>query len=138
VESTKLDSLRLVAYGASPISDDVLLRCLDSFGCDFVQLYGLTETTGAITILRADEHDPGGPHAGRLRSCGRPLAHVELRIVDPATGDDRPVGEVGELWTRSGQNMLGYFGKPDDTQDGWLRTGDAGYFDADGFVYLHD
>src|SRR5207237_1738861 len=72
-----------------------------------------------------------------------PFDHVGLRIVDPATGDDQPLGAVGELWTRSMQNMKGYWGKDDETaatitDDGWLRTGDAGYVDADGFVYLHD
>ena len=139
VADRDLSRLQAIAYGASPISEDVLRRCLVTFGCDFVQLYGLTETTGAITILRAAEH--GRPD--RLRSCGVPFEHVEIRIVDPATGDDRDPGVVGELWTRSAQNMLGYYGQPDETArtidaDGWLRTGDAGYLDADGFVYLHD
>jgi long-chain acyl-CoA synthetase len=68
---------------------------------------------------------------------------VELRIVEPDGGSDRPHGEVGELWTRSLQNMKGYWHKPEETErtiteDGWLRTGDAGYIDHDGFVYLHD
>ncbi|MHB8466324.1 MAG: long-chain-fatty-acid--CoA ligase [Acidimicrobiales bacterium] len=134
-----LSHLRSIAYGASPISEDVLGRCLETFGCEFVQLYGLTETTGAITILRASEHS----RPDRLRSCGVPFPHIELRIVDATTGADRAVGEVGELWTRSSQNMLGYFGKPEETArtidaDGWLKTGDAGYLDGDGFVYLHD
>ena len=143
IDERDFSRLRAIAYGASPISEDVLRRCIDTFGCDFVQLYGLTETTGAITILRAAEHVPGGPHPERLRSCGVPFSHVELRVVDPATGLDRAPGEVGELWTRSRQNMLGYFGKPDETRrtidgDGWLRTGDAGFKDEDGFVFLHD
>ena len=138
-----LTSLHIIAYGASPISEDVLRRCLEVFGCRFMQLYGLTETTGAICALRPEDHEPGGAHPERLRSCGQPYRHVELRVVDPETGTDRPVGEVGEIWTRSPQNMLGYWAKPEETARtvdaaGWLRTGDAGYLDAHGYVYLHD
>jgi long-chain acyl-CoA synthetase len=136
-------TLRYMAYGASPISERVLTAAMDAFGCRFVQLYGLTETTGAITSLAPDEHDPQGPHPHRLRSCGVPFDGVELRIVDPATGDDAPARSPGELWTRSAQNMKGYWHNPEATAatigpDGWLRTGDVAYFDADGFVYLHD
>jgi long-chain acyl-CoA synthetase len=136
-------SLRSIVYGASPITNEVLLRSLRTFRCPFVQVYGLTETTGAITQLGPEEHDPAGPRAHLLRSAGRPFPWVELRIVDPDTGADRPPGEVGELWTRSPQNMLGYWGKPEETErcftpDGWLRTGDAGYRDAEGYVFLTD
>jgi long-chain acyl-CoA synthetase len=141
--TTDLSHLRYLVYGASPISEKVLTQAITTFGCDFVQLYGLTETTGAITILRPDEHDPAGPHPERLRSCGRPFSHVALRVVDLATGNDQPVGQPGELWTRSAQNMKGYWRNPEATaatvrSDGWLRTGDVAYMDADGFVYLHD
>jgi long-chain acyl-CoA synthetase len=140
---TDFSSLELITYGASPITEKVLVQALQTFGCGFGQLYGLTETTGAITMLRPEDHDPEGPHADRLRSCGRPFDHVELRIVDPESGGDKPVGEVGEVWTRSVQNMKGYWHKEADTSatitaDGWLRTGDAGFLDGDGFVYLHD
>jgi len=143
VRERDLSSLNTIAYGASPISEEVLRGCLDVFRCRFMQLYGLTETTGAITALLPDEHEPGGAHPERLRSCGRPYHHVELRIVNPETGEDRAHHEVGEIWIRSPQNMLGYWNKPDETAktvdaDGWLRTGDAGYLDEDGFVFLHD
>ncbi len=136
-------SLRTVFYGASPISENVLVRSMQSLGCEFVQLYGLTETTGAITALVAADHDPDGPRAGLLRSAGRPFDHVELKIVDPATGGERPPGEVGELLTRSPQNMLGYWNKPDETAavvtgEGWFRTGDAGWLDEEGYLFLHD
>jgi long-chain acyl-CoA synthetase len=141
VESTDFSSLRALAYGASPISDDVLVRGIETFGCEFIQLYGLTETTGAITQLDGADHDPVGK-PGLLRSCGKPYPWVEMRVVDPA-GDDVPVGTVGELWTRSHQNTIGYWNNPAATAeaitpDGWFRTGDAGYLDDDGYVYLYD
>ena len=73
---------------------------METFGCEFIQVYGLTETTGAITQLDGVDHDPAGrPHL--LRSCGKPYPWVEVRIVDSSTGEDVPAGEVGELWTRS-------------------------------------
>jgi long-chain acyl-CoA synthetase len=143
IASTELGSLRNVFYGASPIADDVLVRCLEVFGCDFTQVYGLTETTGAITALRPEDHDPTGPRRHLLRSAGKPHSHVELRILDPATGEVVAPGQVGEVVIRSPVNMVGYWARPEDTkavldEDGWFRTGDAGYLDEDGFLFLHD
>jgi long-chain acyl-CoA synthetase len=143
VASTDLSSLRTVFYGASPIGEEVLARCLARFGCGFAQLYGMTETTGAITMLAPEDHDPSGPRRHLLRSAGRPLPGVELRVVDPATGAELPVGAVGEVEARSPYTMLGYFNRPEETAtvlrpDGWLRTGDAGSLDADGYLFLHD
>ncbi len=140
-EKTDFSSLRKLVYGAAPISAPELEKALEIIGCDFVQVYGLTETTGAITQLQPEDHDPVG-RPELLRSCGRPYPWVEMRVVD-ALGHDVPTGQVGELWTRSGQNMAGYWHNPDATravldEEGWLRTGDAGYLDEDGFVYLHD
>jgi len=138
-----MSSLRTIFYGASPISEDVLVRSMDALGCDFAQVYGLTETTGAITSLMPRDHDPDGPRAPLLRSAGRPFDHVELRIIDTVSGEALPVGEVGEVWTRSDQNMLGYWNKTDETasvlsHDNWFRTGDAGWIDAEGYLFLHD
>ncbi|MEZ5121012.1 MAG: AMP-binding protein [Solirubrobacterales bacterium] len=134
-------SLTTLAYGASPISETVLRRSLHAFGCGFVQLYGLTETTGGIVMLAPEDHDPSRP--GLLQSCGRPMPGVEVRVVDPETGEDLPDGLVGELWVRSGQNMVGYWEREAETRqtltpDAWLRTGDAGYRDDDGYLFLHD
>lgn len=137
IDAADLSSLRIVVYGASPISDDVLVRGMARFGGVFAQVYGMTETTGSITQLGGDEHRPQ-----LLRSCGKPYAWVQIRIVGP-DGRDVPSGVVGEVWTRSAQNMLGYWDNPEATAaaltaDGWLRTGDAGYLDSDGYLYLHD
>jgi long-chain acyl-CoA synthetase len=141
--STDFSSLRLIFYGASPISEAVLVRCMAAIGCGFCQVYGMTETTGAITALAAADHDPDGPRRGLLRSAGKPHASVELRVVDPDSSLDAVLGEVGEIWTRSPYNMAGYWGKPEETaatlnEEGWLHTGDAGYMDAAGYLYLHD
>ncbi len=141
-EERRFPHLRSIVYGASPITDETLLAAMRVFKCDFVQVYGMTETTGAITELPAADHDPSGPRAHLLRSAGKPFPWVELRIVD-AEGRDCSVGDVGELWTRSAQNMKGYWNKPDETRrtitaDGWLKTGDAGYLDEDGYVFLTD
>jgi long-chain acyl-CoA synthetase len=142
VETTDFSTLRALVYGASPITDKVLVQGMETFGCEFIQVYGLTETTGAITQLDGVDHDPAN-RPDLLRSCGKPYPWVEMRVVEATTGEDRPVGEVGELWTRSHQNMAGYWNNPAATAeamtpDGWFRTGDAGYLDADGYVYLHD
>ena len=133
-------SLETVVYGASPISDRVLLELFAAFDCRFMQGYGLTETSGAVTTLRAEDHDPARPEL--LRSCGHPLAGVELRIVDPESGVDRTNGDAGEVWIRSGQVMSGYWNNPEATAeaidaDGWFRSGDAGFL-RDGRLYLHD
>jgi len=132
-------SLGYIAYGASPAPLDLLRTCLDIFQCDFAQVYGLTETTGAITYLPPEDHDPAGNQ--RMRSCGKPLSTAEIRVVD-SNGNDLPVGEVGEIICRSKQNMKGYWNLPEETakslRDGWFYTGDAGYYDADGYLYIHD
>jgi long-chain acyl-CoA synthetase len=136
-------ALRAIHYGASPITDQALEETMRTFGCDVIQVYGLTETTGAITQLEADEHDPGGPRSQLMRSAGRPYPWVELKIVDPDTGRERAAGEVGELWTRSDQNMAGYWHRSEANSevfspDGWFKTGDAGYVDEAGYVFLTD
>jgi long-chain acyl-CoA synthetase len=140
LEDVDFSALEYLIYGASPISEDVLRRAMQTFGSKFVQAYGLTETTGAIVSLAPEDHDPDN-RPDLLRSAGKPWPWVELRIVDH-DGDDAADGEVGEIWTRSAQNMKGYWNMPEATAevigpDGWLRTGDAGYM-KDGYVYLYD
>jgi len=134
-------SLKGISYGASPISEKVLIDAMRTFKCRFMQVYGLTETTGAVTCLPPEDHDPEGPQRHLLRSAGKPIDGVELRVVG-AGGRDCAEGEVGEVWIRSAQNMKGYWADPKATAsvfmgDGWFRSGDAGYL-KDGYLFLHD
>ena len=143
VESADLSSLELIIYGASPISEPVLLRAIDVLGCRFTHAYGLTETAGTVVSLAPEDHDPGGPRAHLLRSCGKAFPWHTVAIVEPRTGEQVPTGEVGEVWIRSEQVMAGYWQKPQETAQaivdgGWLRTGDAAYADEDGYLYLYD
>jgi long-chain acyl-CoA synthetase len=143
IEKADLSSLDTIFYGASPIAEEVLVRCMAVIGCRFSQVYGMTETSGAIVRLDHEDHDPDGARRHLLRAAGKALPGVGIRIVDPDTGDDVPTGTVGEIWTRSAFNMLGYWDKPQETADtilegGWLRTGDAGYLDDEGYLFLHD
>jgi long-chain acyl-CoA synthetase len=134
-------SLRAILYGASPITDTVLRAAMDQFNCDFIHLYGITECSGTVTQLESRYHDPEN-RPELLRSCGRPFPWNEVLVVDPDSGEQCKDGQVGEILVRSSQNMLGYWRQPAETratftEDGFFRTGDAGYFD-DGFLYLHD
>ena len=137
---TDYSRMKTIGYGASPIPLDLLREAVEVFGCGFAQMYGMTETTGTIVALPPEDHDmKGGP---RMRSAGKPLPGVEIRIVDEA-GNALKAGEVGEIATRSPWNMAGYWNMPEATaktidRHGWLRTGDAGYIDEDGYVYIHD
>jgi acyl-CoA synthetase (AMP-forming)/AMP-acid ligase II len=132
--------LKYILYGASPIPLELLKECMEVFGCGFVQMYGMTETCGTIVALPPEDHDPAGNP--RMRSAGKALPGVEIVILDEA-GNRLPTGQVGEIATRSLANMTGYWNLPDATAktidaDGWLRTGDAGYLDEDGYVFIHD
>jgi long-chain acyl-CoA synthetase len=141
-ESTDFSSLRTILYGASPISEAVLVGSVARFGCKFVQAYGLTETNGAAVVLPAEDHDPTGPNRHRLRAAGIPLPGVELRVVGD-DGSEVAVGEIGEVWIKSPGNMVGYWNMPEATEaaltsDGWFKSGDAGYLDEDGYLYIAD
>ena len=140
-------SLRVISYGASPISERVLVDALKTFGCDLVQVYGLTETSGAVTLLPAEDHAVEGPKAVLLRSAGKAIPGVRVGVFDAATGARLPDGEVGEIWIHTAQNMKGYWRNPRATEDafvgrgddgvGWFRTGDAGFMRGE-YVFLHD
>jgi acyl-CoA synthetase (AMP-forming)/AMP-acid ligase II len=138
IATRDVSSVRQVIYGASPIAEELLVQAAAKFKCNFVQVYGLTETTGGGTNLKPEDHDAA---RNKLRSCGKPNAGVELRIVDEA-GNDVPQGEVGEIIMRGGSIMKGYWNKPDATteavKDGWFYSGDAGFLDEEGYVFIHD
>ena len=143
VEDVDFGSLRYIVYGASPISVEVLSRSLARFGCGFIQGYGLTETCGAVIHLMPSDHVTEGPGVHRLRAAGRPMPGAEMRVVEPDTGRTLDRGQVGEIQLRAGQAMKGYWNRPDDTAatftpDGWLRSGDAGYIDEEGYLYISD
>lgn len=142
IETRDFSKLQQIFYGASPISETVLRRALEVFQCDFVQMYGMTETTGTVVNLSAEDHRRAlNGDSQLLRSAGRPSVGAQAKIMSPS-GEEVPLGEVGEIWLHSESNMLGYFHLPEATQetmvDGWVRTGDAGYVDEEGFIYLKD
>jgi long-chain acyl-CoA synthetase len=135
--------LRTIVYGASPVTTTTLRATLDTFRCGLIGLYGLTESSGGVVHLDPDDHQREGPRQHLLRSVGRPYEWVQLRICDPSTGAELPMGSVGEIWLRAPNVMAGYFHRPEETAqalspDGWLRTGDGGYLDDEGYLFLTD
>jgi acyl-CoA synthetase (AMP-forming)/AMP-acid ligase II len=133
-------ALRQMVYSGSPISAAALTIAMKALRCDFVQIYGMTEATGAFAQLSAAEHDPA--HAAVLRSAGRPYPWVEVRVLGQ-DGIDVPEGEIGEIATRSEQNFVGYWNRSGETaaaltEDGWLHTGDLGHLDDEGRIHLVD
>lgn len=132
-----LSAVRRMTYGASPISPALLERAMKVMpNTRFCQGFGQTEHSPALTMLDHSDH-----LAGRLESCGRPLPGVDLRIVD-AELNEVPAGAVGEVVARGPSVMLGYWNQPELTAStivgGWLRTGDAGRLDEEGYLYLVD
>jgi long-chain acyl-CoA synthetase len=120
-------ALRSIAYGASPITTPVLKAALRTFDCELFGVYGLTETTGGVVLLSPQDHE----REELLRAAGKPCPWMELRIVD------------GEVWLRGPNVMAGYANRPAETaaaltEDGWLRTGDGGHLDDEGYLFLTD
>ncbi len=142
VAKRSYDSLKVMIYGASPISEQTLRQAMEVFRCDFIQGYGMTETTAAATYLMPDAHRramSGEPKL--LLSAGRPLLGTDVRIVDDK-GRALPNGSIGEVAVRGPQLMRGYWNLPQATaealRDGWMHTGDAGVIDDEGFLYIQD
>lgn len=135
-------ALRLIVYAGSSMPSELLSRAMAAFpNCHFAQAYGSTEG-GSITALSADDHDraerdPAWAHL--LRSCGRPIGTTQIRI-EPQ--DDRASEPMGEILITSDKLMAGYWRRPDETAEkmagGWMRTGDVGHIDSDGYLYIVD
>ncbi|MCW3834447.1 long-chain-fatty-acid--CoA ligase [Sphingomonas canadensis] len=138
MDGADLGPLRVIVYGGSPIAESVLREAQERIGCEFAQCYGLTETTGPITLMTPEDHAPG---RGKLASCGRAVEGVGLRVVD-ADGNPVPAGVTGEIQVGGPLVMMGYASDPAATaetiRDGWLNTGDAGYLDDEGFLFIRD
>ena len=135
-----LSALKFITYGASPIPMDLMKECIDAFGCGFVQKYGMTETSGTCVALGPEDHTI--PENPKMKSVGKPLAGVEIKITDES-GQKLADGEIGEIVIKSETNMSGYWKNEEATRsasypDGWLRTGDAGYIDEQGYLYIQD
>ncbi|RBM19585.1 long-chain fatty acid--CoA ligase [Prauserella sp. PE36] len=134
-------SLRCLGYGGSPMPTPLLRKAMEVFPVGFYQVYGMTEASGVFAVLGPDDHRDTA-HPERLASAGLPVGGVEVRVVDPATGDPVADGELGEFQVRSEQVMGGYWRRPKETDAtivaGWLRTGDAGRRDEHGYLYIED
>lgn len=126
-------------YGAMPIGESLLRDTMDTFGCGFVQYFGMTENTGSVTVLEPADHDLARPHL--LQSVGRPYPGMSLEIRG-RDGQLLNCGEHGEIWIKSPTQLIGYWNLPEKTReaviDGWYATGDGGYVDEEGYLYLTD
>lgn len=140
-KETDFSNLRYLMYGAAPMPLELLKQAVKTMpGTGFLQVYGMTETTGTVTMLPPEDHDLEGNE--RMRSAGKAVPGVEIQI----RGEDNkevPRGEIGEICILSPSNTAGYWRRPDATaetidRDGWLHTGDAGIMDADGYVFIQD
>ncbi|MCG7978344.1 MAG: long-chain-fatty-acid--CoA ligase [Candidatus Thiodiazotropha endolucinida] len=138
VDKRSFSRLRKLVYGGSPISESLLEQGLRTMQCDFAQIYGLTETGNTAVCLPPEAHQVGSP---RMLAAGRPYPGVVLKIVDK-NGVSLPAAKVGEVCIRTPAHMLEYWRNPAATQetliDGWVYTGDAGYLDEEGYLYICD
>jgi long-chain acyl-CoA synthetase len=132
-------SLRTISHGGSPIATETLRRAHQAFpDAELQHLYGATETAPIATTMRGEQHVLDAPQA---RSCGQPAVGVDIEVAGP-NGERVPPGAVGEVLIRGPNVMLGYWNKPEQTAaalvDGWYRSGDLGYLDEAGYLYLVD
>lgn len=138
----KFPHLKFIGYGASPIAEPVLRRALEVFDCAIAQGYGMTELAGSCCLLtEADHRKALAERPDLLLSAGKALPGCEVRVVGP---DDKeaPPGVTGEIVVRGDQLMSGYWNMPEATAEtlrgGWMHTGDAGFLDAEGYLFVRD
>jgi acyl-CoA synthetase (AMP-forming)/AMP-acid ligase II len=138
-QETDFSALEYVLYGGSPIAESLLREAMKTFSCDFVQIYGMTETGNCAVCLPEAAHTSSNTYL--LKSAGRPFAGVSVAVVDSA-GKKLPPSQVGEILLKSPAKMIGYWKLPEATAktliDGWIHTGDAGYLDDEGYIYICD
>ena len=137
IDHRNLSTLRAIMSAAAPLSADLAGDCSAKLGCIVKQGWGMTETSPAVTMAE--------PVPGRTRdgSVGRPVPNTEIKVIDLETGDELGIDQHGELLVRGPQVMKGYLNRPEATAqmidaDGWLRTGDIGYADSEGFFFIVD
>ncbi|MUG33379.1 long-chain-fatty-acid--CoA ligase [Psychrobacter sanguinis] len=138
-----LSSLRNIVYGAASIDETLLKQAIQALpNTQFMQVYGMTEAAPVVTVLPAFCHTTAGQKLNKLKSAGRPTPTCEVKIVHPSTGKECAFGEFGEITVRTPSLMLRYWNKPTQTEhalrDGWLYTGDGGYLDEDGYLFVTD
>lgn len=142
-DSVELPSVRLITYGSSPTTPQLIRKAAEVFKCDLAQMYGVTETTGGWISIMPPEDTLRGLNGEEhlLRSCGRPALHFDVEIRDK-NNKVCAAGSAGEVWVKSDTLMIGYLGLEQQTkealQGGWLCTNDMGYIDEEGFLYLTD
>lgn len=136
-----LSSIRLMSYAGSPMPEPILRKCVAKFGNILAQGYGLTEAAPAVSELMPEDHVLAGPRAKLLKSVGRSLPGVEVRVVDEMGAPLKP-GQTGEVAVRGANVLMGYWKNPELTaeklRDGWFHTGDVGFLDEEGYIYLVD
>lgn len=142
VDEVDLSNLEYITYGASPMPEGMLRKAIEAFPtCRFIHAYGTTEAAPGLTLLPPRYSTLEGPYAGRINSCGQAVLTAEVKIVDE-TRKELPRGTIGEIAASGPMIMLGYWNKPEETAavlaDGWFYTGDAGYMDEEGFIFVVD
>lgn len=138
-QKTDFSSLEYIIYGGSPIAESLLKKAIATFDCNFVQIYGMTETGNCAVCLPADAHT--STNTDILKAAGKPFPGVSVAILD-SNGKEVSGSSVGEICIKSPANMIGYWKLPEATAktlvNAWIHTGDAGYFDEEGYIYICD
>lgn len=142
VDEVDLSNLDYITYGASPMPEGLLRKAIEVFpNCKFIHAYGMTEAAPGLTLLPPRYSTLEGPYVGRIKSCGQAVLTAEVKIVDEKR-EELPRGKIGEVAASGPMIMLGYWKEPEKTaavlENGWYYTGDAGFMDDEGFVFIVD